>query len=175
MGRAVVQRNMYALGNAWFVENVNLVNNADEEIVAVGNFDPENEAIIDKRFEEYLADWSGTRDSTSSIKLVSYEPDKLVYQVDAKQNELAVFSEIYYPKYWDIKIDGKDAEMMRANYVLRAMVIPKGSKEIVFEFIPTSWNLANKVALWSSILVILLLISHISFSILKRKERKKLK
>ncbi len=174
-GRAVVQRNMYALGNAWFVENVNLVNNADEEIVAVGNFDPENEAIIDKRFEEYLADWSGTRDSTSSIKLVSYEPDKLVYQVDAKQNELAVFSEIYYPKYWDIKIDGKDAEMMRANYVLRAMVIPKGSKEIVFEFIPTSWNLANKVALWSSILVILLLISHISFSILKRKERKKLK
>ncbi len=171
-GRPVVQRNTAALGNAWFVDSLKIVENADAELAELSNFEPATTAIVDKRFEPLTKTWSKSKDSLSTIKLTEYAPGKLTYIVDAKQNELAVFSEIYYPKYWEITIDGQKSEMFRANYILRSMVIPKGNHTIQFKFIPTPWNLANKISLYSSFLIGLIILGYFGWLVYQLKKRK---
>lgn len=171
-GRPVVQRNTAALGNAWFVDTLKIVENADAELAALSTFEPATTAIVDKRFENLTKSWSKSKDSLSTIKLTEYAPGKLTYIVDAKQNELAVFSEIYYPKYWDITIDGQKAEMFRANYILRSMIVPKGKHTIEFKFTPTPWNLANKVSLYSSFLIGLIILGYFAWLVYSLRRRK---
>jgi uncharacterized membrane protein YfhO len=147
--------NQHALGNAWLVEEVKMVDNADEEITSLKNFDPQATAIINKRFEAYLEGFK-TGSGQGSIQLKEYQPNYLKYEATVNSGpQLAVFSEIYYPKGWVSLIDGKEVTHVQADYVLRALVIPEGKHEIVFKFEPTSYFLGNKISLASSILLIL--------------------
>ncbi|HAF31121.1 MAG TPA: hypothetical protein DCG75_18950 [Bacteroidales bacterium] len=154
----VAQLNHDALGNAWFVEDYRIVPNADAEIQALSEFNPSQEVIIDQRFEKFVEGKSFTKDTSSYIKLDSYKPNNLIYSAYCSKDELAVFSEIYYPKGWDVFIDNVPAEYFRANYVLRAMVIPEGKHIIEFKFEPKSYSIGNKVSIASSALLLIFLI-----------------
>lgn len=153
----VAQYNPDALGNAWFVEDYRIVPDADAEMIALSNFNPSQEAIIDARFENYVQGKNFTKDSLSTILLKSYKPNHLVYDANCSNDKLVVFSEIYYSKGWDVFIDGTPSEYFRANYVLRAMVVPQGKHTIEFKFEPVSYTIGNKVSIASSVLLLILL------------------
>jgi hypothetical protein len=171
-GRKFVQRNYAANGNAWFVSNTKMVANADEEIKALTGFSSKQTAIIDKRFEGELANFKMNFDSTASIKFISYAPNKLVYESNTKTPQLAVFSEVYYDKGWNAYVDGKLVPHFRANYILRAMVIPEGKHNIEFKFEPTTVKKGQTIALASSITLYVGLILLIGFSLIKKPKVK---
>ena len=165
-------KNHAALGNAWFVKNVTMVDNADAEIKALDNFSPANTAIVDKKFESELSSFKGDKDFQATIKLTEYKPNYLAYEAkNLKANQLAVFSEIYYNKGWDAYIDGNKAPYFRANYVLRAMVIPAGDHKIEFKFEPQSYYVGEKVSLAGSVLLVLFLGAALFFELRKKKEK----
>ncbi len=166
----VVQLNPGALGNAWFVDTYKLVANADSEINALTNFNPASVAIVDKRFENLVKNFHHQPDSTASIKLTEYKPNHLTYDFSSKVPQFTVFSEIYYPKGWHAFIDGKPTEHFRVNYVLRAMIIPAGKHKIEFDFHPKGFFTGNKVALASSILLVLMALGIIFAEFRKKKE-----
>ena len=155
--------NKNALGNAWFVSDIKWVENADDEIAKVATIDPSREAVIDTEFAGSLDDFTAIPDSgSSSIELTSYAPNKLVYESRSDIDQLAIFSEIYYPKGWKAKIDGEPVSHFRANFVLRALLVPKGIHTIEFEFHPASYFTGEKIAMASSIVLLLLFLGVIS-------------
>jgi hypothetical protein len=145
-------------GNAWFVDDVKIVQNADEEIAAIETFDPAKEAVIDQRFRENLESFDPVKDSSARISLTEYRANYLKYASSASGDQLAVFSEIYYDKGWQAYVDNNPAPHFRANYILRAMKIPAGNHVIEFKFHPKSYFVGEKVSLASSLLLILLAI-----------------
>lgn len=161
--------NTNALGNVWFVEKPVLVENPNQEISALKNFNPSNEAFIDKRFEGKITKLSYPVLEGESIELTSYQPNELKYKYSTKEEKLAVFSEIYYPEGWEATIDGKPADHFRADYVLRSMVLPAGNHEIVFSFKPSSYTSGNRISFASSLLLILMIGGYISYSFLRKK------
>ncbi len=152
------QLNPDARGNAWFVRNYKIVANANEEIKALDKFDSRVTAFIDKRFENQLKGLQINFDSTNTIKLTSYAPNKISYQATTKTPQLAIFSEIFYKGNtdWLAKIDGKSADHLRANYVLRGMKIPAGNHKIEFEFDPQTSRKGKTIDLIASVLMVLL-------------------
>jgi len=166
----MMQINMEALGHAWFVDGIKLVNNADEEINALDSFIPSETAIIDKRFESLIKGVSVKRDSLSTIKLISYQPNKLIYETNTKNDQLAVFSEIYYDKGWNAYIDGKLTPHFRANYILRSMIIPGGSHKVEFKFEPKVYQVGEKVSYASSIALLIFLLGAAGFTY-RRKDQ----
>ena len=153
-----VQRNVAALGNAWFIDNLKIVESPDSEIVALSNFEPATTAVVDKRFNDYLKDVKPTKDSLSTIKLTSYQANDLVYEANAKKDEFAVFSEIYYEKGWQAYIDSKPVQHIRVNYVLRAMKVPAGQHKIEFKFEPATYYNSEKIGYASSIFLLVMLL-----------------
>ncbi|MBN1143645.1 MAG: YfhO family protein [Bacteroidales bacterium] len=149
--------NQHELGNAWFVKEFVTVPNADAEITAIATFKPSEQAVVDERFSSLLKDFKPVHDSTAKISLTEYRANYLKYSSSAQADQLAVFSEIYYDKGWEAFIDGKPVPHFRANYLLRAMVIPTGSHTIEFRFHPKSYFIGEKISLASSIILILLL------------------
>lgn len=174
-GTPQIQRNVAALGNAWFVDTLKIVSNADEEMAAIKNFEPATTAIMDKKFENAIKDWKTGKDTNSTIKLVVYKPDYLKYEVDAKKTEIAVFSEIYYPKYWQVKIDGKPIENFRVNYLLRALVIPQGKQIVEFKFEPLPWQKAFKISNYSSIFISILILLSLVYLVYNYYKKNKVK
>ncbi len=162
--------NPHALGNAWFVGNVILVKDANEEISHINTFNPANEAIVDDDFSSFLTRPGYPVNGDEKIELASYKANELVYRYSAKEEKLAVFSEIYYPEGWRCYINGKESSHFRANYVLRAMVLPAGDNEVRFEFHPSSYYTGNRVSLASSILLLLLTAGYFSRGFLKRSK-----
>ncbi len=162
----VARQNPSALGNAWFVNKFRIVENPDEEIGALTDFDPSQEAIVDKRFEEYLQGLNPGIDSASSISLISYLPNDLIYESSTTKEGLAVFSEIYYKEGWKAFIDGKETPYIRVNYVLRALRIPAGEHKIEFKFHPQLYYTGQKISLASSIILLLLFFGLAGKSIL---------
>lgn len=151
-GQAQVQRNPEALGNAWFVNACQLVDDANAEILALNELNPADTAVIDKRFAEMVQGKNLERDSNSVITMVHqkpYNPDYLVYKTKTGKDQLAVFSEVYYDPDWRAYIDGKPADYFRANYILRAMVIPAGEHTIEFK------NEAPLLHKWDNITLII--------------------
>ncbi|MBN9303081.1 MULTISPECIES: YfhO family protein [Dysgonomonas] len=164
--------NPNAMGNAWFVNEYKLVNNADEEIAAINTLDPHTTAVVDKRFESELSGLKITPDSTATIELVSYKPDALTYKTKAVSEQLAVLSEIYFSNGWQAYVDGKEVSHFRADWTLRAMRVPAGEHEIVFKFEPQGYYNSRHVATASSAVLVLLLIGIIIRPfVLKRKEK----
>jgi hypothetical protein len=150
--------NNAALGNAWFVSDYKLVENSDEEIAELGKLNTKNKALIDKRYSQLISGINLSIDSTATILLETYQPNYLKYISKTNSEQLAVFSEIYYPKGWVATIDGEPTDHFRANYVLRAMLVPKGEHVIEFRFLPQSFIVGEKISLASSLILILLLL-----------------
>lgn len=164
----VVQINMGALGHAWFVEDHEIVANADEEIAALTAFFPEKTAIIDQRFSANLEGFTHAVDSNARIELTEYQPNKLKYSSQAASDQLAVFSEIYYDKGWNAYLDGQKVPHFRVNYVLRAMVVPAGNHEIEFRFEPKVFAVGEKVSFAGSLLLILMLVGFAATELWKK-------
>ena len=159
--------NPYTYGNAWFVDKVTYVNNANEEIDKVGKIDLRHEAVADKQFETTLKA-SNAQGNVSHVELVSYAPNKLKYNVSSEKGGVVVFSEIYYPG-WTATIDGQKADLGRVNYILRALNVEKGKHTIELTFDPQSVHTTETIAT-VSFAVLLILIALIAF--LEYKKRK---
>lgn len=159
--------NPYTYGNAWFVDKVTYVNNANEEIDKVGKIDLRHEAVADKQFETTLKA-SNAQGNVSQVELVNYAPNKLKYNVSSEKGGVVVFSEIYYPG-WTATIDGQKAELGRVNYILRALNVEKGKHTIELAFDPQSVHTTETIAT-VSFAVLLILIALIAF--LEYKKRK---
>ena len=145
-GQTVPIENPYTFGNAWFIDKIQYVNNANEEIDAIGQVDLQQTAIVDSKFKEALKGVNeGYKDSLSTIRLTSYEPNQLVYETSSPQDGIVVFSEIYYPG-WTAPIDGKPADIARADYILRAMNVPAGKHTIEMRFDPQSLHITEGIA-----------------------------
>ncbi len=155
--------NSSAFGNAWFVTKINYVPTADEEITKLGEMNPRWYAIVNEKYKANLNGFDPVFDSTATIKLTSYAPNKLVYESNAKKDQLAVFSEIYYPKGWNAYVDGVLTEHINADYVLRAMKVPAGKHNIEFKFEPETYYTGEKVALFGSVLLLLTVIGGVFF------------
>ena len=164
-------RNNYALGNAWFIDSVRWVPDADREIQALYQINPANIAVVDQRFADEISGKVNIPDSTSQITLKSYQPNDLVYEYNAPKEQVAVFSEIYYPKGWEAYVDGKPHPIFRADYILRAMQLPAGSHKVEFKFHPTSYYTGNKVSMASSALLLIGLILIFGFNIFQRNKK----
>ena len=157
-GQTVPLPNPYALGNAWFVDEVKYVGNANEEIEAIHGLEPSQVAVVDKKFESVVK--SVPSDSAATIELVAYEPNYLKYEVNSEKGGTVVFSEIYYPG-WQSTVDGEEVPHGRADYILRAMNVPAGKHVVEFRFDPKSLHLTETIAfvalgllaLWAAVLV----------------------
>jgi uncharacterized membrane protein YfhO len=119
---------------------------------------------VDKTFKDQISKSSYPVLENEKIELVSYQPDELLYKYSAKEEKLAVFSEIYYPAGWKCYLDGKESKYFRADWVLRGMVIPAGDHEIKFIFKPASYYMGNKVSLASSVILILLVAGYFFYT-----------
>ncbi len=161
-GQTVPLLNPYAYGNAWFVDNVQYVDNANEEIDALADILPAETAVVDARFKEVLKGCTEShKDSLSAIRLTSYAPNRLVYETENAQDGVAVFSEIYYPDGWQVTIDGQAAELARADYILRSMYIPAGKHTLEMSFDPKSLHITETIAYCAFALLIIGVIAAI--------------
>ncbi len=153
-GSYKMSRNATALGNAWLVKGVQFVKNSDEEMKAISSFDPKLEAIVDEQYKSLLDTTRLGADPTAFIKMESYNPDHLVYSYSAPRDVIAVFSEIYYDKGWNMYIDGEQKPYFRADYVLRAAQLTAGNHKVEFKFEPKSYYMGEKISLAGSVLLI---------------------
>lgn len=159
--------NPYAYGNAWFVDKVSYVNNANEELSALGTTDLHHTAVVDKAFSDVLGQ-SKANDSTATVRLEKYEPNKLEYSVSSKNGGVVVFSEIYYPG-WNATVDGVEVPVGRANYILRAISVKPGSHKVVLDFHPKSVSVTETIAYIATAILMLMFVAIV---IVKRKESK---
>ncbi len=167
-GQTVPVQNPYTYGNAWFVDKVNYVDNANQEIGMVGKLNLRHEAVADKKFAEQLGE-SVKQDSTSIVTITSYEPNKLVYDVHSDKGGVVVFSEIYYPG-WTATVDGEEVELGRVNYILRALNVKPGNHKVELSFFPKSVDITETVA-YVAYGILLLVILFLIF--MEWKKRKK--
>ena len=145
-GQPVPVVNPYAYGNAWFVDRVQYVKDANEEIAALNTVVPTETAVVDAKFKDALTGWSeGHKDAESVVQLTSYEPNRLTYHVSSAKGGVVVFSEIYYPG-WQATIDGAPVDIARADYILRAIHVPSGSHTIEMWFEPQSIRVTETIA-----------------------------
>ena len=154
--------NPYAYGNAWFVDKVQYVDNANQEIDALSIIQPTETAVVDARFKDVLKGATeGYKDSLSTIRLTSYAPNRLVYETDNAKDGIAVFSEIYYPDGWQVTIDGQPVQAARADYILRALYVPAGKHTIEMRFDPKSLHVTEGIAYAALILLVLAVIAGV--------------
>ncbi len=166
--KTVPIQNPYVLGNAWFVDKLNYVNNANQELEALGKLNLRHEAVADTRFKTVLGE-ATPQDSTSVVKLTAYAPNQLTYEVKSATGGVMVFSEIYYPE-WTATVDGKPVEIGRADYVLRALKVDKGQHQVVLTFDPKSVKQTETVA-YAAYVVLLLVVLFGLYAEWKRKQK----
>ena len=172
INETTVQRNPDALGNAWFVDSLTYVDNADQEMAFLDDFNPAVSAVADAKFREQLGEAKAAQPG-DTIYETTYAPNHLTYKSHSAAGGLAVFSEVYFPWGWNVTIDGKPAEMGRVNYVLRALQVPAGDHEIDFKFVPGE---VKKTQTWATVAVViiyLLLLLALNYVLFGDKFRKK--
>jgi hypothetical protein len=165
-----LQTNPGALGAAWFVDSVKWVDNANDEILALNNIDVSKTAVIRDKDKQYVNDFK--KDSAGTIELTNYSPDDLTYTSTTSSNQLAVFSEVYFP-YWNVYVDGKESKLFPVNYILRGMEIPAGKHTIEFKFEPNflyRWNTISQIAYY---FLILLVVFALAFDVYTHKKKGK--
>ena len=171
--------NSFAYGNAWVANNIHWVDTPNEEIDAIATTDLQRTAILSKEFEDKVGEYQFTDSIAPQIELVEYQPNKLTYSFSGVStgsttaNYLVVFSEIWTEKGWKITIDGQEQPLLRANYLLRAAMIPAGDHEIVMEYAPKAYKMGNTVSFASSLIMILGLIGALVYTFKPKKEEKK--
>ena len=164
------KRNPNAMGNAWYVDSILIVNNPNEESDALNVIDLKNTAVLDKKFEDFVKDFVPEKDSTAQIKLLSYAPNILEYQSFSEKAGIVVFSEIYYPYGWHAYIDDQPTEHFRVNYTLRALNVPAGEHHIRFEFKPNALKKAEPISMICIIIMYLTIIGGVVYCFTKRKK-----
>ena len=157
--------NAGALGCVWLVPNFKLVENADEEIMSLNAFNPAKELIVDKRFANQVNGFVGSVDSLASIKMTHYAPNGIQYEYQSANEQLAVFSEMYYQPGWNAYVDGKLSPHFRANYVLRAMRLPVGTHKIEFKFEPKAFYIGEKISSASMLLFFAMVLGALAWSL----------
>ncbi len=164
-----IENRSTACGNAWFVNKINYVKGADQEMAAINSFNPSQEAIVDESFKS-LIDLSkaGVPDAGSFIKLTNYHPDHLTYEYSCSKDMIAVFAEVWYDKGWNAYVDGQQIPYFRANYILRAAQVPGGNHKLEFKFEPKSYKYGETISLIASIILVLSL-GFVVYTGLKRK------
>ena len=155
--------NPWAQGNAWFVDNINYVSGAKAEFDGMKTINLRHEAVADVQFEKVLG-VAAPIDSTASVVLNSYEPNRLNYTIESAKGGVVVFSEIYYPG-WTATVDGQEVELGRVNYVLRAMRIDGGRHEVVLSFFPKSVSTTETLANLAFIILLLLIVGGIGLAV----------
>ena len=166
-----LQLNQGAMGAAWFVDSVKWVENANDEILALNNTNLRTTAVLNKQHTSGLPKLSSTpADSTSKIEILEYEPDRMLYDVVSPDDKLLVFSEIYYPD-WKVFIDGKETSEFAANYVLRSVVVPKGSHKIEFVFHPDHFYQSENISKIAFYVLVTALMLAIGWSIYQSKTK----
>ncbi len=158
------QKNDGALGTAWLVKHIQFVKNADEEMAALNNFNPKDTAIIQETFKKDIPFLPET-DSTANIRLIKNDNDIVTYQFNAGKNQFAVFSEIYYKSGWKALIDGKEAPIVKVNYVLRGLALSPGKHTIEFRFEPWGYLMGSKLGKIFMIMIAIIVIIYFIRSI----------
>jgi uncharacterized membrane protein YfhO len=166
-GQTVPIQNPYVYGNAWMVDQISYVKNANEEIDAVGKIDLRHQAVADEKFKTQLGE-AAVQDTASIVKITSYEPNRLTYDVNSGKGGVLVFSEIYYPG-WTATVDGQAVELGRVNYILRAIHIEPGQHQVELAFFPKSVNMTETVA-YIAFTILLLILVYVIISQLRRKK-----
>ena len=189
-GQTAPVENPWAMGNAWFVDDVFLVANADEELALLASINPRTTAAVDARFRDQLPDalisaggpqaTAATTEASSKtveedtanavLTLTAYEANALTFEAESDRQRLAVFSDIYYPG-WQCTIDGEPAPILRADYVLRAVVLPAGKHTVAFRFDPQSLHTTEAIADGALIALLLLLIALVGWGVWKWRRR----
>jgi hypothetical protein len=170
-GGAMAVPNPNALGNVWFVKNVKFVNGPVEEMKALNSFNPATDAIVDNKFNTQLTGWQPA-DSSATIKQTDFDFENIKYESNSAAPHLAVFSEIFY-KDWHAYIDGKEAPIAKADYVLRAMVIPAGKHSIEFKFEPKAYHtgsILTSIGSWIILLLMLAFIGQLVWPMINKKK-----
>ena len=155
-GQTVPIQNPYVYGNAWFVDQLSYVDNANQEMDALGRLDLRHQAVADAKFKAQLGE-AIEQDTASVVTITSYEPNRLSYDVNSGKGGVLVFSEIYYPG-WTATVDGEPAELGRVDYVLRAMNVKPGRHEVVLSFFPKSVNTTETFAYLAYVVLLLVLL-----------------
>ena len=166
-GQTVPLRNPYAYGNAWLVDKVKYVANANEEMDAIAKLNLRHEAVADSKFQSVLGEAVG-QDTLSVVTLKDYQPNELSYEVNSGKGGVVVFSEIYYPG-WTATVDGKDATLGRVDYILRALKVEPGKHEVTLTFKPQSLKTTESIAYISYALLILAVAGGVYYNVRKRK------
>lgn len=143
-GQTVPIKNPYGYGNGWFVDKVTYADNANGEMDGIGKLNLRHEAVADKKFEKTLGQ-SKEQTGEATVNITSYKPNRLTYDVNSETGGIVVFSEVYYPG-WTATIDGKPAEVGRADYILRALQMPAGNHKVELIFEPKSVNTTETIA-----------------------------
>ena len=165
-GQTAPLLNTQAMGNAWMVDSLVYVNNANEELDAIGKVDLHHVAVVDNRFKTSLGE-AVKQDSLSTVTLSSYEPNDLKYEVKTGKGGIVVFSEIYYPG-WKAEVDGKPVDVSRVNYVLRAIRVEPGTHQVRLSFFPESVDKTETVANIAMVLLLLALLACLFFALKKK-------
>ncbi len=170
-GQTVAQQNPEALGNAWFVNDVLVVEDQNEEILALKNLDADQVAIITKDQNDSInkKQLAIGRDSTATIELIEYKTEQLTYKSSNTEDGLAVFSEMYYPYGWTASIDGINVPIAKVNYALRGLFVPAGTHDIVFKFEPDVVQKGSTIILVSNILLFLVVLGGLLLAFKKKK------
>ena len=173
-GQPQVQRNPYAMGNAWFVDTLQVVNTANEESDALNYIDLHTTAVLDKEFANYVEDFTPEHDPTATVRLTKYTPRYIDYEYATSKPGTIVFSEIYYPYGWKATVDGKPVDIFRVNYMLRAINVPAGTHSIHMEFDPDSVKKGDTIAMACITImysIILLVIGIALFRVVRKKQQ----
>ena len=167
-GRSVPLENPYTYGNAWFVDKIHYVDNANQELDMTGKLPLRHEAVADKKFQQQLGE-AVVQDTSSLVRITAYEPNKLTYDVTSGKGGVIVFSEIYYPG-WTATVDGVEQELGRVDYVLRALRVKPGHHEVVLSFFPKTIDRTETVAYVAYAVLLLIIIYLIVMCVKRRKQ-----
>ena len=166
-GQPKVQLNPYAMGNAWFVDTLQVVDTPNEESDALNYIDLHTTAVLDKEFASYVEDFTPEHDSTAVVRLTKYTPRYIDYEYTTDKPGTIVFSEIYYPYGWKATIDGTPADIYRVNYMLRAINVPAGKHCIHMEFSPDSVKKGDTIAMVCIIIMYTTILLVIGFALFR--------
>ena len=166
-GQTAPLLNPYAFGNAWFVDRISYVDNANAEIDAVGKLNLRHEAVADSKFKDVLGE-PVAQQSNAVVTLKKYEPNELTYTVESQKGGIVVFSEVYYPG-WTATVDGTDTPVGRVNYILRAINVKPGKHTVVLTFKPASVKNTETAAYVAYLLLVLAIAAGVFFEMKRRK------
>jgi uncharacterized membrane protein YfhO len=166
------QRNPYAMGNAWYIDTVLVVNTPNEECDALNEINLKTTAVLDAKFADFVKDFTPEKDSAAHVTFLSYAPNALEYETHADKDGIVVFSEIYYPYGWHAYIDNHPAEHFRVNYALRALNVPAGAHHIKFEFKPDTIKKTEPISFLCIIILYGAIIGGIGYELVKYRKKK---